>query len=78
VVDWNICGCCHCSGILDLDINVSGVCSGYATQCGMLSMATAFYLHNKLLLCRVKCTVYYFQQVLGPDHALCMYSVKVQ
>jgi hypothetical protein len=53
-----MCGCCYCSDIHDLDINVSRVCSGCVMQCGMLLVATMFCLHNKLLLCQVKCTVY--------------------
>ena len=43
-----MCGCCYCSGMHDLDINVSQVCSGCVTQCGMFLVAITFYLHNKL------------------------------
>ena len=53
-----MCDCCYCSGIHDLHIYVSPVCSGCVMQCGMLLVAAVFYLHNKLLLCQVNCTVY--------------------
>ena len=37
---------------------VSHVCSVWVMQCGVLLVATAFYQHNKPLLCRVNGTVY--------------------
>ena len=38
---------------------VSLVCSGCVMQCGMLLVPTTFYLHNKPLLCRANCSVYW-------------------
>ena len=58
VVDLTMCGYCYCSGVLDLHMYVSRVCSGCVMQCGMLLVETVFYVHNKLLLCQVNCTVY--------------------
>jgi len=58
VVDSTMCGYCYCSGVHDLHMYVSRVCSGCVMQCGMLLEATVFYVHNKLLLCQVNCTVY--------------------
>jgi hypothetical protein len=48
-VDLTTCGCCYCPAVRDLDMCVC-VCSGCVMQCGMLLVATAFYLHNKPLL----------------------------
>ena len=59
VVDLTVCGCCYCSCVHDLHIYVSCVCSGCVMQCGMLLVATVFYLHNKPLLCQVNFTVYW-------------------
>ena len=44
------------TGVHDVDI-CHVECSGCIMQCGMLLVATVFYLHNKPLLCRVNCTV---------------------
>jgi hypothetical protein len=57
-VNSTMCGCCYCSGVHDLHMYVSRVCCGCGMQCGMLLVATVFYLHNKPLLCQVNCTVY--------------------
>ena len=59
VVDLTMCGYCYCSGVLDLHMYVSRVCSGCVMQCGMLLVETMFYVHIKLLLYQVNCTVYW-------------------
>ena len=53
-----MCGYCYCSGAHDLHMCVSRMCSGCVMQCGVLLLDTVFYVHNKLLLCQVNCTVY--------------------
>jgi hypothetical protein len=57
-VDCCMCDYCYCSGLHDLHMYVSHLCSGCVMQCGMLLVATVFQLHNKPLLCQVNCTVY--------------------
>jgi hypothetical protein len=58
-VDSTMCGYCYCSGVHDLHMYVSHVCSGCVMQCGILLVADVFYLHNKPLLCQANCTVYW-------------------
>jgi hypothetical protein len=38
---------------------MSRVCAVCIILCGMMLVATTFYLHCKLLLCQVNCTVYW-------------------